>query len=93
MLIAGVSPLQVKVPFNFLFVVAVHHFASWFSAKAIKMGFKFKRMSLKADDSKRTRAAELTLRQSLYPIILVTTLFFLWVSELSRCQPYLRDKD
>ena len=27
-LIAGVSPLQVKVPFNFLFVITVHHFAS-----------------------------------------------------------------
>ncbi|KZZ98528.1 Major facilitator superfamily domain, general substrate transporter [Moelleriella libera RCEF 2490] len=38
----------------------------------------FKRRSLRADDSRRTRAAELTLRQSLYPICLVSILFFLW---------------
>lgn len=37
-----------------------------------------KRRSLKADDTRRTRAAELTLRQSIYPIFLVTILFFLW---------------
>lgn len=37
-----------------------------------------KRRSLKADDTRRTRAAELTLRQSIYPICLVTILFFLW---------------
>lgn len=37
-----------------------------------------KRRSLKADDTRRTRAAELTLRQSIYPICLVTVLFFLW---------------
>ncbi|OAQ69855.1 l-fucose permease [Pochonia chlamydosporia 170] len=44
------------------------------------MSFKefIKRRSLKADDSRRTRAAELTLRQSIYPICLVTVLFFLW---------------
>ena len=29
-------------------------------------------------DDERTSAAELTLRQSLYPICLVTLLFFLW---------------
>ncbi|PNY25981.1 L-fucose-proton symporter [Tolypocladium capitatum] len=38
----------------------------------------FKRRSLKADDTRRTRAAELTLRESLFPICLVTVLFFLW---------------
>ncbi|KAI0556023.1 MFS general substrate transporter [Xylaria curta] len=34
--------------------------------------------SLRVKDSKRTKAAELTLRESLYPIALVTVLFFLW---------------
>lgn len=38
----------------------------------------FKKRSLKANDSHRTNAAELTLRQSLLPIALVTILFFLW---------------
>ncbi|KAG6024358.1 hypothetical protein E4U19_003834 [Claviceps sp. Clav32 group G5] len=38
----------------------------------------FKKHSLKADDRSRTRAAELTLRRSVYPIFLVTLLFFLW---------------
>lgn len=44
------------------------------------MGFKefVKRRSLRARDDKRTRAAELTLRESIYPICLVTVLFFLW---------------
>ena len=44
------------------------------------MGFKefMQRRSLKARDAKRTKAPELTLRQSLYPICLVTILFFLW---------------
>jgi len=45
----------------------------------------FKKMSLKSDDKKRTKAAELTLRQSIYPLCLVTILFFLWVSSPSRC--------
>ncbi|KAL4882496.1 MFS general substrate transporter [Aspergillus karnatakaensis] len=38
----------------------------------------WKGRGLKVRDSDRTRAAELTLRESLYPICLVTTLFFLW---------------
>lgn len=38
----------------------------------------FKNRSLKADDKRRTRAAELTLRESIYPLALVTVLFFLW---------------
>lgn len=44
------------------------------------MGFKefAKRRSLRTRDDKRTKAAELTLRQSIYPICLVTVLFFLW---------------
>ncbi|KAI1632743.1 major facilitator superfamily domain-containing protein [Biscogniauxia mediterranea] len=44
------------------------------------MGFKefVKQRSLKAPDHKRTKAAELSLRESLYPICLVTVLFFLW---------------
>lgn len=44
------------------------------------MGLKdfFKSRSLKVKDNKRTKAAELTLRESIYPIALVTVLFFLW---------------
>lgn len=38
----------------------------------------FKQRALKADDKARTTAAELTLRESIYPICLVTVLFFLW---------------
>lgn len=39
----------------------------------------FKRMSLKQGNTSRTNAAELTLRASIYPLCLVTVLFFLWV--------------
>lgn len=44
------------------------------------MGLKsyFRKRSLRVPDDKRTKAAELTLRESLYPICLVTILFFLW---------------
>ncbi|KAH7064181.1 major facilitator superfamily domain-containing protein [Paraphoma chrysanthemicola] len=42
------------------------------------MGFKFKKHSLRHRDDKRTAAAELTLRESIYPLCLVTILFFLW---------------
>ncbi|KAK4035462.1 major facilitator superfamily domain-containing protein [Parachaetomium inaequale] len=38
----------------------------------------WKRRSLRVRDNQRTKAAELTLRESLYPICLVTILFFLW---------------
>ncbi|KAF2765052.1 MFS general substrate transporter [Teratosphaeria nubilosa] len=38
----------------------------------------FKRMSLKQGNTSRTNAAELTLRASIYPLCLVTVLFFLW---------------
>ncbi|KAF1843529.1 MFS general substrate transporter [Cucurbitaria berberidis CBS 394.84] len=41
------------------------------------MGF-FKKPTLRNRDDKRTRAAELTLRESIYPLCLVTILFFLW---------------
>ncbi|KAH8729144.1 major facilitator superfamily domain-containing protein [Phaeosphaeriaceae sp. PMI808] len=41
------------------------------------MGF-FKKPTLRNRDDERTRAAELTLRESLYPLFLVTILFFLW---------------
>lgn len=34
--------------------------------------------SLKTSDDRRTKAAELTLRASIWPICLVTVLFFLW---------------
>ncbi|KAM0220702.1 hypothetical protein ACHAPA_003875 [Fusarium lateritium] len=44
------------------------------------MGVKkfFKDRSLKVSDKKVTRAAELSLRESIWPIALVTVLFFLW---------------
>lgn len=44
------------------------------------MGVKefIKARPLKARDNGRTNAAELTLKQSVFPIVLVTILFFLW---------------
>lgn len=44
------------------------------------MGVKafLKKRSLKVSDDRVTSAAELTLRESIWPIALVTTLFFLW---------------
>ncbi|KAF1998815.1 hypothetical protein P154DRAFT_536122 [Amniculicola lignicola CBS 123094] len=42
-----------------------------------EMGF-FEKHLLKISDKKRMRAAELTLRVSIYPLCLVTILFFLW---------------
>ena len=44
---------------------------------ASRMGF-FQRPTLRTRDDKRTTAAELTLRASIYPLCLVTILFFLW---------------
>lgn len=38
----------------------------------------WKNRSLRTRDSQRTNAAVLTLRQSIFPICLVTVLFFLW---------------
>lgn len=48
--------------------------------KVINMGIKsfLKKRGLKVSDDRLTRAAELTLRESIWPIALVTTLFFLW---------------
>lgn len=43
---------------------------------------------LRHRDDKRTRAAELTLRESIYPLCLVTILFFLWVCWIIE---YLKD--
>lgn len=44
------------------------------------MSFKsfWRDRSLRTSDKKRTKAAELTLKESLYPICLITVLFFLW---------------
>jgi FHS family L-fucose permease-like MFS transporter len=44
------------------------------------MGVKefFKKRSLKVSDKSVTNAAELTVRESIWPIALVTVLFFLW---------------
>lgn len=38
----------------------------------------FKKRSLKVSDDRVTKAADLTLRESVWPIALVTVLFFLW---------------
>ncbi|KAF5618755.1 major facilitator superfamily transporter [Fusarium sp. NRRL 52700] len=38
----------------------------------------FKKRSLKVSDDRVTKAADLTLRESIWPIALVTVLFFLW---------------
>ncbi|KAK4507212.1 hypothetical protein PRZ48_000947 [Zasmidium cellare] len=38
----------------------------------------FKKYSLKTGNTTRTQASQLTLRQSIYPLFLVTILFFLW---------------
>lgn len=48
--------------------------------KIIKMGVRafFKKRSLKVSDDRVTKAADLTLRESIWPIALVTVLFFLW---------------
>ncbi|KAL8750615.1 MAG: hypothetical protein Q9184_006365 [Pyrenodesmia sp. 2 TL-2023] len=40
--------------------------------------FSLQKHSLRTRDDKRTKASELTLRQSIYPLCLVTILFFLW---------------
>lgn len=38
----------------------------------------WQRRTLRVRGTQRTKAAELTLRESIFPIALVTTLFFLW---------------
>lgn len=47
---------------------------------AIRKTGLFKHTTLKVKDDAVTRASELSVRQSILPIILVTTLYFLWVS-------------
>ncbi|KAH8833336.1 major facilitator superfamily domain-containing protein [Flagelloscypha sp. PMI_526] len=42
------------------------------------MGWKLKPDPLRAADDKTTKAANITLKQSLYPLMLVTILFWLW---------------
>lgn len=44
----------------------------------------FRKHSLKVSDKSRTKAAELTLKESIYPLCLVTILFFLWVPFFSK---------
>ena len=58
--------------------------------KAAKMGLgdiMKNRSALKTSNTSVTTAAQLTLRQSLYPLALVTSLFFLWVSGLMNPPP------
>ena len=50
------------------------------STKKGLFGRIFRKHSLRTNDKERTSAAELTLRQSIYPLCLVTILFFLWAS-------------
>jgi len=45
--------------------------------------FLRKRSGLRARDDQVTNASDLTLRQSLLPLALVTILFFLWVNFLT----------
>lgn len=52
------------------------------------MGF-MQKYSLRTRDDQRTRAAELSLRASIYPLALVTILFFLWVG-VAYANVYLR---
>lgn len=46
----------------------------------------FRKHSLRAHDDQVTTASELSVRQSIFPIILVTSLYFLWVC-LSESRP------
>lgn len=54
-----------------------------FTDQPIMPIFTFKKHSLRTRDDQRTKASELTLKQSLYPLCLVTVLFFLWASHIS----------
>ena len=51
---------------------------TWTTRMGVKKFFQT-RSGFRVDNSKTTSAATLTLRQSLYPLGLVTILFFLWV--------------
>jgi hypothetical protein len=57
--------------------ISLYHCSCALAAKAFNMAI-FRKMSLKVSDKERTKAAELTLKQSIYPLMLVTVLFFLW---------------
>jgi len=69
---------------SFLFLLFFFSCLLFFSALIlIEMGFKDflkSRSGLRVDNRKTTSAATLTLRQSLWPLTLVTILFFLWVN-------------
>jgi hypothetical protein len=43
------------------------------------------RSALRVNNKSTTSAATLTLRQSLWPLALVTILFFMWVSQCLDC--------
>jgi hypothetical protein len=60
-------------------IVSLAHSTDFVSSQIMAPSW-LKKNSLKNRDDQRTKAAELTLRQSIYPIVLVTLLFFLWVS-------------
>lgn len=65
---------------SLLFVdIRLGKLSSLLGSFSFKMGIRLKR-TLKVSDDEKTTAAELTLRQSIYPLCLVTILFFLWVS-------------
>lgn len=86
--VQGDIPGQLYFAFKYS---AMHSFCSFFfffhrhlifqSVPILNMGFKDflkNRSGLRVDNSKRTSASSLTLRQSIWPLSLVTTLFFLW---------------
>lgn len=93
-LIAGELPLQIERISRQARSCAVVHITRTSCVPSVdydcctaKMAPKWlKKNTLKNRDDQRTNASELTLRQSIYPIILVTILFFLWVRENSITQ-------
>jgi hypothetical protein len=61
--------------------------------RLLVMGFKEfmkSRSGLRIDNKKTTSAATLTLRQSLWPLTLVTILFFLWVCGYDKHPGWIR---
>lgn len=94
----GLKYLHSSCPFSFL-LGAIFRFGGSFSPCSLnpisippfyidsaKMGFKEfikKRSGLRVDNRRTTSAATLTLRQSLWPLSLVTILFFLWVCKVA----------
>src|SRR5436190_21703275 len=47
----------------------------------------FRKHSLRTRDDQVTKASELSMREALLPVCLVTLLFFLWVSRASAKRP------